>query len=98
MADAEELQEHREENSGIYNEIWEATISRGIRRATDLIDAVDVEPPECLLHFTSASAISQIIPKRTLRLSRARASNDPKELDHGIKIALQEQERASSNR
>jgi hypothetical protein len=88
MGDLEADRASPDERIRFQAEIWDACIFPGFKRANDLIEKV--EPPEHLLHFTSAAAITKIIPDGTLRLSRAGSSNDPKELDHGIRIVREE--------
>lgn len=81
----------REEASRRHIEIWDSSIGLGFAESNKLFESKKVEPPEFLLHFTSAAALVSIIQKRTLRVSRARSSNDPKELDHALDLARDEQ-------
>jgi hypothetical protein len=98
MADNDEEGKRREESTQIYQDISKATISPAFQRSNELFDARNKEPPpEHLLHFAPAVAVASILPNRTLRVSRARSSNDPKELDHGISVAREEQEKLTKS-
>jgi hypothetical protein len=97
MTTSDQERQRKEEFSRIHDEIWEARISQGMSRANQLLDTKIPTPPEYLLHFTSASALASILPNRTLRLSRARASNDPNELSYALGRALKEQEKVSKD-
>ena len=91
--------EERTRLEAIHEEIWKASIAPGFNRSNELAKKRAIGPaPEGLLHFAPASAVANILPKRTLRVSRARSSNDPKELDHGIQLARQELDTAAHDR
>jgi len=95
---ADKRSKRREEMSRLHGEIWDATISSGIKRANELLDAKAPKRPGHLLHFTSAGALANILSERALRLTRARSSNDPKELAHGIDLARIEQDKLTRSR
>jgi hypothetical protein len=98
VAPADNNRESREERSRIYKEVWTERVFAGIERSNHLIGGwKTTTPPERLLHFAPASAVASILPSRTLRISRARSSNDPKELAHGIAIAMEEEEKWPSD-
>ncbi len=74
--------------SAAWNETWKAVVSPALQTVNELIDKE--EPPEYLVHFTDAGGFLGITDGKKLRLGRALASNDPKELKHGIRLARAE--------
>lgn len=73
------------EESAAWEATWNAIVSPALKALNDLID--QDEPPEHLVHFTDAGGFLGITDDKKLRLGRALASNDPRELKHGIRLA-----------
>jgi hypothetical protein len=71
-----------------FNEIWDKTTGPAIKvaNAPMMAEARPASPPR-MLHFTSSAGLEAIVRSSSLRLSRARASNDPMELEYGLEIA-----------
>lgn len=74
--------------SAAWKATWDAVVKPAINALNELIDKD--EPPEHLVHFTDAGGFLGITSGKNLRLGRALASNDPKELKHGIRLAQAE--------
>ena len=74
--------------SAAWNATWTHVVSPALQIVNDLIGKE--EPPEHLVHFTDAGGFLGITKDKKLRLGRALASNDPKELKHGIRLARAE--------
>jgi hypothetical protein len=68
------------------DEVYEAVISPAMIASNRFFNSP--RAPRYLVHFTSTETLTKIIQNRTLRLNRIKASNDPMELEHGIKMAL----------
>jgi hypothetical protein len=77
----------REEGGVTHGELWEAVIGPAIAHALGPFEDLKRPAPEELLHFTSAAGFVSILKNRFLRLSRARASNDPLELHYGLDLS-----------
>lgn len=89
---ADDEARRKDEHTKIHNEIWSETIWPGIQEANNLVDGNrPPAAPGSLLHFTDAGALLSLLATGNLWVSRALASNDPSELDHGRSIALKEQ-------
>jgi hypothetical protein len=71
----------------IYDDVWDNAVSPAIEESMKELRDLKRDVPERLLHFTSAAAVVPIIEKRTLRLTRAMASNDPEETAYGLNLA-----------
>src|SRR5947209_13924558 len=74
--------------SAAFRAMWAHVVTPVFAIVNDLIDKD--EPPEYLVHFTDAGGFLGITKEKKLRLGRALASNDPKELKHGIRLARAE--------
>src|SRR5450432_394714 len=73
-----------EASKDAFDETWERVIGPGMSDALALIPKATAGVPSSVLHFTSASGFEAIVRTRVLRLSRALASNDPLEMEHGL--------------
>jgi hypothetical protein len=71
----------------LYHKVWDQVIGPGINKANLALRTARAKPPSRLLHFTSAAGLEAIVRTGILRLCRARASNDPLELEYGLEIA-----------
>ena len=71
----------------IHADVWNNTIAPAVTSEMERIRDAGCDVPAHLLHFTSAQALVQILQTRKLRLSRARSSNDPGELEYGLGLA-----------
>jgi hypothetical protein len=71
----------------LYHKVWEQVIGPGINKANMALRTARAKPPSRLLHFMSAAGLEAILRTGILRLCRARASNDPLELEYGLEIA-----------
>ncbi len=74
----------------VFNEVWHNTTEPALTNALKRIKDAGTDVPGQLLHFTSAHALVQILRTGKLRLSRARSSNDPRELEYGLGLARDE--------
>jgi hypothetical protein len=71
----------------IYEEVWREIVSPGITAANAPLREPRFNPPPRMLHYTSATGLEAILRTSILRLCRARASNDPMELEYGLDLA-----------
>lgn len=78
-----------------FNKLWDDLIGPAINRALDPIRKENVTAPARLLHLTTVAGFEAILRTRILRISRARSSNDPMELDHGLGLAEKVLEQAN---
>jgi hypothetical protein len=78
------------DTTAIHNDVWEKAVAPAFKEANGLLIRDRPAFPDDVLHFTSAAALVSILSNKTLRVSRARASNDPKELDYGIRLIKDE--------
>jgi hypothetical protein len=77
----------QKQKQSAFGEVWDETTGRAIRAANaPMTKEQRPAPPPRMLHFTSATGLEAIVRTGSLRLSRARASNDPMELEHGLRI------------
>jgi hypothetical protein len=68
------------------DEVYKAVISPAMMESNSFFNSP--KAPRYLVHFTSTETLTKILQNRTLRLHRVKASNDPMELEYGIKMAL----------
>jgi hypothetical protein len=76
--------------SRLHNDIWDKAVTEPFKQANRLLIRDRPAFPDHVLHFTNAAALVSILSNKMLRVSGARASNDPKELDYGIRIIKDE--------
>jgi hypothetical protein len=75
--------EYRKE---FFSEVWDKSTGPAINDANAPMTTARPTPPQRMLHFTSAVGLEAIVRTGSLWLSRARASNDPMELEYGLGI------------